>query len=208
MEKEWNRSVGICGIQLVDDTGKVARTCSRFPSLGRLIAQAFGLDKFPFLKNTGMHMRDWDHLRSMTVDQIMGAFFMVRRDLFESLDGFDERFFVYFEEVDFSYRAVKKGFKSVYLSDTRAYHAGGGTSRQVKALRLFYSLRSRLHYGFKHFSAIQAWLLLGVTILVEPVSRTIFCALRQDWAGIKNTIRGYRMLLYALPLIVCGTQAK
>ncbi len=47
-------------------------------------------------------MLEWDHGDSREVDQVMGAFFLVRRALFETLGGFDERFFVYFEEADLS----------------------------------------------------------------------------------------------------------
>lgn len=204
MEQNKHSDVGICGVQLVDQQGKVARTCARFPSLGRLTAQAFGFDKFPGLKHTGMSMREWNHMHSRAVDQIMGAFFLVRRDLFETLGGFDERFFVYFEEVDFSFRALKAGYKSMYFAETQAYHAGGGTSRQVKAVRLFYSLRSRMIYGFKHFSYPQAWTLVGTTMIVEPISRLFFCVLRQDRVGTADTIKAYRQLWSALPRIIHG----
>ena len=99
------------------------------------------------------------------------------------------------------------GYKSVYLADARAFHAGGGTSGQVKAMRLFYSLRSRLLYGFKHFTRCQAWGLLVVTMTVEPFTRMIFCALYRDWEGMLNTLQGYRLLWRELPRIVApGSQ--
>jgi hypothetical protein len=201
MESVENADVGICGVQLLDKSGTVSRTCARFPTLGRLTAQAFGLNKIPGLKHTGMHMKDWDHGHTAEVDQVMGSFFMIRRQLFEALGGFDERFFVYFEEVDLSFRARSIGYKSVYLADAQAYHAGGGTSGQVKAMRLFYSLRSRLLYGFKHFTRCQAWVLVIVTMMIEPFTRLIFCALYRDRAGIFNTLQGYRLLWLSLPRI-------
>jgi GT2 family glycosyltransferase len=208
MGQEKNRDVGICGIQLVGDFGEVVRTCSRFPSLGRLTAQALGFNKFPGLKKTGMRMEEWDHESSRRVDQTIGAFFLVWRELFESLGGFDEVFFVYFEEVDFSFRAKIAGYKSMYLADVQAYHAGGGTSRQVKEVRLFYSLRSRLIYGLKHFPAPQAWALLVVTMIFEPISRFFFCVAKRNWVGISNTIQGYRRLWGALPCIIASRRLE
>jgi GT2 family glycosyltransferase len=202
MEAETNAQVGICGVQLVDEAGAISRTCARFPSLVRLSAQALGLNKIPGLGHTGMHMKEWDHSRTSEVDQVMGAFFLIRRKLFEALGGFDERYFVYFEEVDLSFRARALGYKSVYLADTQAFHAGGGTSRQVKAMRLFYSLRSRLVYGFKHFPHWQAWTLVAVIMLIEPITRLIFCALHRDREGMINTLQGYRFLWKDLPRIV------
>jgi hypothetical protein len=207
MEAAANAQVGICGVQLVDEAGAVSRTCARFPSLARLSAQALGLNKIPGLKHTGMHMNGWDHSHTSEVDQVIGAFFLIRRNLFDALGGFDDRFFVYFEEVDLSFRARAMGYKSVYLADAQAFHAGGGTSRQVKAMRLFYSLRSRLLYGFKHFSRWQAWALVAVTMVIEPFTRLIFCALHRDREGMINTLQGYRLLWKDLPRTVdCKNQ--
>ena len=83
MGRPENAKVGICGIQLVDEQGNVSRTCSRYPTLGRLVSSALGLDKLPGLEGSGMHMRDWDHKDTRQVDQVIGAFYLMRRDLFE-----------------------------------------------------------------------------------------------------------------------------
>ncbi|MDA3878116.1 MAG: glycosyltransferase, partial [Halothiobacillus sp.] len=141
------------------------------------------------------------------VDHVIGAFFLMRRSLFDSLNGFDQRFFVYLEDLDLSLRARQAGWRSVYLAEARAFHAEGGTSRQVKAHRLFYSLRSRLLYGFKHFRPWQAWALFGVTLVVEPISRTIFSLLRGGVQDVRNTLRGYSMLYRDLPNIVFSLRA-
>jgi len=90
----------------------------------------------------------------------------------------------------------------MFVADAQAFHAGGGTSKQVKAARLFYSIRSRLLYGFKHFSPSAAWAVLVVTIFLEPVSRTIFSLVRASWRDILYTFQGYGMLLKALPAII------
>ena len=204
MERPENARVGICGIQLVDEQGEVSRTCARFPTLGRLTISALGLDKLPGLRSAGMRMDDWDHESSRRVDQVMGAFFLIRRSLFSLCEGFDQRFFVYFEEVDLSLRAKLAGYDSWYLTGAQAFHAGGGTSRQVKDYRLFYSLRSRLLYGFKHFPRWQAWCLVCVTGLVEPFTRTAWCLLRGDMAGVRHTWSAYRMLWRGMGRIVRG----
>lgn len=204
MEQPENQSVGICGIQLIDEQENVSRTCARFPTIKRLILSVLGLDKLPNLKGAGMAMKEWDHLQTRKVDQVMGAFFFCRRNVFEEINGFDERFFVYFEEVDFSKRSNLNGWYTTYLTEARAFHAGGGTSRQVKVHRLFYSLRSRLLYGFKHFPAWQAWLLVLITLLIEPFTRSIWCLLSRDLVGVKHTWAAYRMLWGSLKYIIQG----
>src|SRR2546422_6121032 len=145
MERGENRRIGILGIQLLDTDGRIAPTCARFPTPVRFFATMLGLDRalpgvFP-----PHFMVEWDHKQSREVDQVIGAFFLVRRSVFEDLGGFDERFFVYFEEVDLSLRARALGWPTFYLSTVQAYHHGSGRMRkQEQATRLFYSLRSRI----------------------------------------------------------------
>ncbi|WP_257305582.1 glycosyltransferase family 2 protein [Geothrix campi] len=188
-----NRKVGIFGVQLVDEDGHITSSCSRFPSVSGFIAHATGLNRiFPGL---GHSMKEWDHLTTQRVDQVMGAYFLVRRDLFKAIGGFDEQFFVYFEEVDFSYRAMQLGWFSTYFSGAQVFHAGGGTSKQIKAKRLFYSLRSRILYVFKHFNIFGAITVGLVTLLIEPVSRSMLGMRRHSISSVKETWEAYGMLL-------------
>lgn len=197
MEDPVNAKVGICGVQLLDESGHVSRSCARFPSALGFAAHAVGLDRF--IPRLGHFMSEWDHAQSRQVDHVIGAFFLVRRDLFDALQGFDERFFVYLEDLDFSYRARQAGWHSVYLVDAQAFHAGGGTSNQIKARRLFYSLRSRLLYAFKHFSKLGAVSVLLATFFVEPLSRSVLALMRRSWQSLKETWIAYGMLWRWLP---------
>lgn len=192
-----SQAVGICGVQLKDERGHVSRSCTRFPEASAFVCHALALDRvFPKL---GHFMSEWAHDKTQDVDHVMGAFFLVRREVFEALNGFDERFFVYLEDLDFSYRSKLAGWRSVYLTETQAFHLGGGTSNQVKARRLFYSLRSQLLYAFKHFSLLAAWAVLLLTLFVEPVTRTVFALLRFSPSALRETWAGYGMLWKWLP---------
>jgi GT2 family glycosyltransferase len=136
----------------------------------------------------------------------MGAFFLVRRTLFERLGGFDERFFVYLEDLDFSLRAKRIGFDSFYLADVQVYHKGGGSSERARATSLYYSLTSRILYAHKHFNAWVATLLTLGTLFVEPVSRLLFAIARRSPSQLADTVRAYALLWRALPrgLAVAG----
>jgi GT2 family glycosyltransferase len=197
MDDPQNSQVGISGVQLVGTAGKVERSCARFPTPSKLLAQAMGLDRL--IPRLGHLMVDWPHDSTQAVDQVMGAFFLVRRDMFNNLVGFDERFFLYFEEVDFSYRAKQAGWKSLYLADVQAFHKGGGTSDQIKARRLFYVLRSRLLYANKHFGFWGALVTFVATLFLEPVSRSVLAMLRRSWSDLKETWQAYGMLWRWLP---------
>jgi N-acetylglucosaminyl-diphospho-decaprenol L-rhamnosyltransferase len=188
MESEQAAGTGICGIQLVGDDGLAQHHTATFPTPRTIFTHQ-------------QRQTPFDHLHSRKVDHVIGAFYLIRRGVFEALGGFDERFFVYLEDVDLSRRARDAGWESFYLAEAKAYHKGGGTSDQVKAKRLFYAMRSRILYAFKHFSRPQAWGTLLVTILLEPFPRLLRALVRRSGSEISETLSGFRMLIADLPNI-------
>jgi len=195
LQQTENSRTGICGVHLVDDFGVSTVSCARFPTVKSFVSKMTGLTAmFPnVFPSHLMSARECQNNRE--VDQVIGAFFLVRRSLFESLNGFDERFFIYFEEVDFSLRAKRKGFSSYYLADTFLYHKGGGSSGRIKAKRLFYSLRSRIQYGFKNYPYLEAVTLLVSTLTVEFVARILSAVFSLSRAKLSETILGYSQLI-------------
>jgi hypothetical protein len=202
LERPENGHIAICGVPLVEDGGRVRRSCARFPTPGHLVARCLGLDRlFPRVFPSHF-LSEWDHSESRVVDQVMGAFFLVRRAVFDLLGGFDERFFVYYEELDFSYRARQAGWTSYFLATTCAMHHGCGCTEQAKAGRLFYALRSRILYSYKHFGRVAATGVLIGTVAVEPFSRVALGAAHGSLIEIQDTFRAYGMLWRCLPKIV------
>ncbi len=156
----------------------------------------------------GHFMIDWDHRSSVEVDQVMGAFFFVRRRLFESLGSFDERFFVYYEDLDFSYRARRAGFHSYFLSEANAYHRGKGTTDRDKAPRLSYVLRSRILFSYKHFSWLSATTVTIMTLTVEPIFRFGWTILRGSGSTLLETAKGYGLLWRQMPQLLLGKRGQ
>jgi len=79
-----------------------------------------------------------------------GAAFMIRRDVFEELGGFDEDFFMVYEDVDLSYRAQLRGHRCMYVSDAIVRHAGSGTLRRRSAAAVFFGQRNLEWTYFKN----------------------------------------------------------
>ena len=144
-------------------------------------------------------MNEWDHTSSQDVDHVMGAFYLIRTPLFQQLHGFDERFFVYLEDLDLSWRVREAGHEIHFLSEVQAFHKGGGSSERVKAARLFYSLRSRNLFGFKHFHWFAATLLMAGTLVIEPFARIALAIAKRSPGGVKETLAGYAALWSAWP---------
>lgn len=195
IEKNDNSDVVVYGVQLIGDDGKVQRTCARFPKLRNFLVRVMGLNKInqEFFKSFSMEY--WNHNETKIVDQVIGAFFLITKDIFEQLNGFDERFFVYYEELDLSKRVHDSGYKTMYISEIQAYHKGGGTSEQVKALRFFYSTRSSLIYSFKHLGIFKSIIFMFFVYFIEPFTRTAFLVLkRSSFSEFLEQYKGFGLL--------------
>jgi GT2 family glycosyltransferase len=190
LEKPESKHIGIVGIPLVDDSNLPVRNSCRFPTPQMFFRELLGLHYLFPSRFPGHVQLEWAHDESRKVDHVIGAFYLVRRCVFDALHGFDERFFVYKEDLDFSLRANKAGWESYFLADTRAYHRGGGSSEQIKAKRLFYGLRSRVQYGFKHFGYPAACGLLLATLFLEPAARIVRALLKRSSEALWETLCG------------------
>ncbi|MEA3015136.1 MAG: hypothetical protein QOD42_3681 [Sphingomonadales bacterium] len=181
MESEAASRVAVCGIRLIDEHGEVQRQVTDFPRPRTI----FTLKRM---------LADFDHLHSRPVDHVAGAFYLMRRRVFEQLGGFDESFFLYLEDGDLSVRTHALGWSVYYLAEASAFHKGGGTSEQIKARRLFYAMRSRLVYSFKHFRRHEAWMVTGVTLFAEPLARLARGLVRRSRRELGETLRAYGLL--------------
>ena len=188
---------GILGVQLVDASGEVQRSCARLPTPSRAVGMMLGLDTVGLVPP---HFQtEWDHSETREVEQVIGAFFLTRRALFEELQGFDEQFFVYFEEVDFTVRARALGWKTVYFAGARVYHYGGGSSEKVEDRRLFYMMQSRLLYFAKHFDLREAAAYGAALFAIELPARLALAALQGSRSSSTSTLSAFRMLSKELP---------
>jgi GT2 family glycosyltransferase len=73
-----------------------------------------------------------------------GAAFCIRREVFLELDGFDEDFFMHFEEIDLSLRALAKGGNIHFLGMAQVNHLGGGSLQTNNPTKLFYNIRNSM----------------------------------------------------------------
>jgi N-acetylglucosaminyl-diphospho-decaprenol L-rhamnosyltransferase len=186
--------IGACGIQLLNLDGSIQRSCARIPRPIHFFWHASGLTKISARWFPDVTLDEWDHKLTQQVPHIIGAFYLIRRNIFEAVGGFDERFFVYLEDLDLSARLGRLGWQIHYITEASAHHIGGGTSERARAIALFYSLRSRLIYARKHFRASSAFLVFISTLFIEPPGRIIQALLRRRPRAIVETFKAYRYL--------------
>ena len=99
------------------------------------------------------------HFSIQEMGWLTGACLMMRRDIFEQIGGFDESFFMYFEDKDICKRVHEAGWKVVYYPQTSLIHLLGGSSQDVKKSVNTYYRDSQLYYYQKHLGTFQTAIL-------------------------------------------------
>jgi N-acetylglucosaminyl-diphospho-decaprenol L-rhamnosyltransferase len=77
---------------------------------------------------------------------VSGACLAIRRDLFTQVGGFDEKYFMYFEDVDLGYRLGKQGFTNLYVPEVSITHIGGESTKAIKKTMLRIHHESAMHF--------------------------------------------------------------
>ena len=122
-----------------------------------------------------------------------GAACMVRRDVFADLGGFDDDFFMVYEDVDLSYRARLRGHRCAYVADAVVHHVGSGTLRRSSDAAVFYGQRNLEWTYLKNTPASLLWRSLpshvaydGAALLKYASGGLLTPYLRAKWAALKG----------------------
>lgn len=145
------------GGALVDHQGRlqVGFMVRRLPSAAALCLEALLVNRLWPGNPVNWQYRclDLDYTTPLEVEQPAGAFLMIRRDAWQDLGGFDERFFpLWFEDVDFLKRARDRGYTIRFTPEAVGQHTGAHSIQKISLeFRQFYWYRSLLKYSAKHF---------------------------------------------------------
>ncbi len=132
-----NPAVGVAGPRIYNEDGSVYPSARNIPSIRNGIGHALFANIWqsnPWTKNYLSEA----HLQEHTVPAgwVSGACLALRRDVFEQLGGFDEHYFMYFEDVDLGYRAGKLGLTNLYVPEVSILHIGGESTKATKKFML------------------------------------------------------------------------
>ncbi|MDF2191011.1 glycosyltransferase family 2 protein [Paraflavitalea sp. CAU 1676] len=150
---------GALGVYMIDGSGKYLPESKRaFPTPWVSFCKMTGLTAgFPTSKLFARYYAG--HLSPASVheiDVISGAFMWVRKEVLDQTGGFDERFFMYAEDIDLSYRIQQAGYTNYFLPAPVIIHfKGESTRRDARYTRLFYT--AMILFVDKHFKGIGAW---------------------------------------------------
>lgn len=146
---EREPGVGIVGPKIVDEEGRLYLSQRRFASVAISLAAAVFLPRFRPSTRWSLDVADPAAYEVPgTPDWVSGACFATRRALLVELGGFDEGFFMYYEDMDISRRARELGNEVAFDPDVVVVHAGGASAPRARLVPVM--ARSRLRYARKH----------------------------------------------------------
>jgi hypothetical protein len=182
---------GIVGVKLVGRDGSLQPSCRYFPSPWNIFLSRTGLGRlFPWVRM--MDDMEWDHATPRACDWVPGCYYMVRREVIDSVGLFDPRYFLYYEEIDHCLAAKRAGWEVHFIPDSTVVHIGGESAksegeitqsgRQLEALQI----ESELLYFRKNHGLPAALLdaaLLMLADLILPLKRNLKGARQAGWSS-------------------------
>jgi len=169
---EKNPQADVTGIKLIDEQGREVSHVRRFPSLWNQVAIILKLPHiFPQLLNTYLRT-DFNYSEARQIDSIRGAFFVIRKSSLEKFGLLDERYFLWFEEVDYCRTVKQQGGQVWYTPATRAIDYIGQSFLQLpRTKKQIYFRNSMLAYFKKWESPWQTQLLSFTWLISEAIVR-------------------------------------
>lgn len=157
-----SENTGIIGCKLIDGTGNFLPESKRgIPTPWVAFTKIFGLYKLSnvFGKYYAQHLSE---NQSGKVEILVGAFMVMKRDLYNEIGGFDENCFMYSDDIDLSYRVLQKGKFNFYFHETSVIHYKGESTvrdgtymkRFQEAMNFFYKKHFKVSVFFSVFMKI------------------------------------------------------
>jgi len=143
-------AVGAVAPRILEPDGSLDYSLRRFPQVRSTFAQALFLHRvFPAADWTDEVIREEDEYeRERSADWVSGACVLVRRDVLEAIDGLDESFFLYCEDIDLCRRIWDAGYEVRYVPAAVSHHEGGASAPRTGLLPVLAA--SRIRYAKKH----------------------------------------------------------
>lgn len=153
LPKFSDSSIGVIGVRQLHPDNTLQPSVRRFPTWPSQLLIFFKIPyvfpNLPALKRYYNYAFDYDH--ESKVDQVMGAFFLTPRKVWDELGGFDKRFFIWYEEVDYCFQLKKRGYSTLYTPETSIVHISGHSFSQENFFKkMFWFARSMFAYLLKN----------------------------------------------------------
>ncbi|MFH2105288.1 MAG: glycosyltransferase family 2 protein [Parcubacteria group bacterium] len=147
------RKGDIIGGKQVQPSGKMIASFGSFPKRWNTLLYLTKLSRF-LPRGTTYHYNTWNrdyYEKDMDVDWVSGGLMLIKREVFKKIGDYDDKFFLYLEDVDFCYRAKKAGFKIKYTPTFKALHRSQGSVKQDRGKAMTAQKESFIYFFQKHY---------------------------------------------------------
>jgi len=171
-------ALGVVGPRVLNADGTIQRSARRFPGVTTLLGGRSSWLSRHFPNNWFSRRNLIDAAAPTDVDWVSGSCLMTRRDLFESLGGLDESFFMYWEDADYCRRIESAGYRCVYAPVASVRHVGGVSAAhdRRKMVKVFHE--SAFHLYWKHAGALGRLAAPAVKLVLWVRTRLRFRQIR------------------------------
>jgi GT2 family glycosyltransferase len=178
---------GIAGSRIYNYDGTIQPSCGEFDTWAGAFLRSSAWGEWPPFRRfaNGAGLREFRYDVERRVDLAIGAALAIRRALIAEIGAFDERFFLYHEEVDFAKRAADAGWETWFVPSSEAVHEGMGSAKGQYNVEMR-KQRSRRAYWIKHHG--NAWYAALVAALVLRYALYAF-VLAATIAGVRRAAR-------------------
>ena len=165
--------VGAIGVKMIDGEGVFLPESKRgFPSPWNSFCKMVGLTKLVPMSKTfaQYHLHYLDKEQTHEVDVLAGAFMLIRNEVLAQVGLLDEKFFMYGEDIDLSYRIKQAGYKNYYLPERIIHYKGESTRKDIRYVKIFYG--AMLIFFNKHYpeKSFINWLIKTAIVLVAGMA--------------------------------------
>jgi GT2 family glycosyltransferase len=162
------KEFGAIGPALISENGIMQQSIWRKPSLVNTLLSIFHLDFLNYKKN----YRNYNFEDFSMVETISGAAFFFKRDIFVELNGLNEKLF-WMEDIDFSMRLNKAGYKTYYFPLTKIIHFSGKSAKKNYKVAISNQLLSKVKFFRIHHSKMSANIILFSILAVSLIKSII-----------------------------------
>lgn len=160
---EENEKVAILGGQLRNVDGSLQASVGSFYTLPKAIMLLLGMQRFGLLDASPKEITE--------VDWVKGGLLMIGKSTFENLKGFDEKIFMYTEDMELCYRAHKAGLKTYFYPNVQVLHAEHGSTSKTFAIVNIYK---NLLYFYKKHRSLPEYYLLKILLIKKALALIFF----------------------------------
>ena len=174
---ESDATLGIVGPRILNTDGSVYPSARTFPNLVDAIGHGLLGMLLPRNRFTRRYrLLDWDHRRAAKVDWVSGSCFLIRKELWDRLGGFDPAYFMYMEDVDLCWRSRQAGWEVGYEPAAEVVHVQGVSTDRHPYRMLAAHHRSMWRFATRttHGPARAALPLVAVGLLARLVAASLW----------------------------------